>query len=82
MSTTDIALASAAVPAARESMLRLFAEQFVASKLAMLGLVLLLLFLCLAIFAPWIAPQNPFDIATLNIMDSKLPPGSHSSSGA
>ncbi|MFA5912831.1 MAG: ABC transporter permease [Burkholderiales bacterium] len=63
-------------------MLRLFAEQFVASKLAMLGLVLLLLFLCLAIFAPWIAPQNPFDIATLNIMDSKLPPGSHSSSGA
>ncbi|MBE0627790.1 MAG: ABC transporter permease [Burkholderiales bacterium] len=66
----------------RESMLRLFAEQFLASKLAVLGMILLALCLCLAIFAPWIAPQNPFDIGTLNIMDSKLPPGSVSGDGA
>ena len=82
MTTTNSTLESRAVPAKRESMLRLFAEQFFASKLAVLGLILLVLFLCLAIFAPWIAPQNPFDIATLAIMDSKLPPGSVSSSGA
>lgn len=82
MTTTNITLESRAVPAKREGMLRLFAEQFFASKLAVLGLILLVLFLCLAIFAPWIAPQNPFDIATLAIMDSKLPPGSVSSSGA
>jgi len=82
VSTTVIGLAAHAAPAPRESMLRLFAAQFASSKLALLGLVFLLLFLVLAIFAPWIAPQNPFDIATLNIMDSKLPPGSVSSNGA
>ena len=76
MTAADITLESATVPAPRESMLRLFAEQFFESKLAVLGLILLLLCLCLAIFAPWIAPQNPFDIGKLNIMDSKLPPGS------
>ena len=79
MTAMHISLDSPAVPAKRESMLRLFAEQFLASKLAVLGLILLVLFLCLAIFAPWIAPQNPFDIGRLNIMDSKLPPGSASS---
>ncbi len=82
MSTTVIGLASPAMPAPRESMLRLFAAQFASSKLALLGLVFLVLFLMLAIFAPWIAPQNPFELATLNIMDSKLPPGSVSSNGA
>jgi peptide/nickel transport system permease protein len=82
MSTADLALESPAVPATRESMLRLFAAQFLTSKLALLGLLLLILFLFLAIFAPWIAPQNPFNIGSLNIMDSKLPPGSVSSSGA
>lgn len=59
-----------------ESLWRVFMAQFLASKLAIVGLVLLVTFLVLAIFAPWIAPQNPFDIATLDIMDSKLPPGS------
>jgi peptide/nickel transport system permease protein len=82
MSTADLALESPAVPATRESMLRLFAAQFLTSKLALLGLILLILFLFLAIFAPWIAPQNPFNIGSLNIMDSKLPPGALSSSGA
>ena len=27
-----------------------------------------------AIFAPWIAPQNPFDLRQLNLMDASLPP--------
>lgn len=82
MTALDIGLEAPSVPAQRESLLRLFAGQFLTSKLAVLGLVLLVLFLLLAIFAPWIAPQNPFDIGKLNIMDSKLPPGSVSGSGA
>lgn len=32
---------------------------FRANKLAMLGLVILLALLCIAAFAPWLAPQNP-----------------------
>lgn len=69
------------VALAHESLFRVFVAQFVASKLAVVGLVLLMLFLVLAIFAPWIAPQNPFDIGTLDIMDSKLPPGSLNGDG-
>jgi len=43
VTTTNVTLESRVVLAKRESMLRLFAEQFVASKLALLGLILLLL---------------------------------------
>lgn len=42
------------------------------AKLALLGL---LLFIIVAIFAPWIAPQNPYDLKTLDVMDSLLEPG-------
>ncbi len=33
-------------------------------------------FVCLfcAAFAPWIAPHNPYDLSTLNLMDARLPP--------
>ena len=65
-----------------ETPLRRFLADFCASKLALLGVVLLLLTVGAAIFAPWIAPQNPFDIATLDILDSKLPPGSESGDGS
>ena len=28
----------------------------------------------MALFAPWLAPQNPFDIASLDLLDARLPP--------
>jgi peptide/nickel transport system permease protein len=33
-------------------------------------------FICVAgaVFAPWLAPHNPFDLATLNLMDAFKPP--------
>jgi len=33
-------------------------------------------FVCVfcAVFAPWVAPHNPFDLATLNLSDGRLPP--------
>lgn len=68
--------------AVHESLWRVFVAQFLASKLAVVGLVLLVAFMLLAVFAPWIAPQNPFDIATLDIMDSKMPPGSTTFDGS
>ena len=43
----------------------------------MFGLVLLGLILLLALFAPLISPQNPYDLAQLDVMDSRLPPGSN-----
>jgi peptide/nickel transport system permease protein len=36
----------------------------------------LIAFVCAfcALFAPWVAPHNPFDLATLNLSDGRLPP--------
>jgi peptide/nickel transport system permease protein len=49
-------------------------HSFKASKLTMAAaLVALLCFGC-ALFAPWLAPHNPFDLATLELGDSRLPP--------
>ena len=33
-------------------------------------------FICLfcALFAPWVSPHNPFDLATLDLSDARLPP--------
>ena len=56
-------------------------REFMASRLAVAGLVLLALVVAVAVFAPWISPQNPYDIGTLDIFDTKLPPGSPSSDG-
>jgi peptide/nickel transport system permease protein len=52
------------------------------SRIAVCGLALLLMVLLLALFAPWIAPQNPYDLSKLDLMDSKLAPGSKSMMGS
>jgi peptide/nickel transport system permease protein len=51
------------------------------SRIAVLGLVVLVLLCLLALFAPWIAPQNPYDLSRLDIMDSRLEPGELSADG-
>ncbi len=35
----------------------------------------------MAVLAPWITPQNPYDLASLDVMDGTQPPGSQSFSG-
>lgn len=60
---------------------RAFAVDFARSRLAMTGLVLLLVVVLLALLAPWIAPQNPYDLGKLDLLDSRLPPGEKASSG-
>jgi len=44
------------------------------SPLAVISAVVVLLFVVAALFAPLIAPHNPFDPASLSILDSFLPP--------
>lgn len=51
------------------------------SKIAMLALIALLLCIGMAVFAPLITPQNPFDLSTITLMDSRLPPGTPGSAG-
>jgi peptide/nickel transport system permease protein len=67
--------------AAPQSPWRRFALEFMESKLAVAGLVLLLALLLVAIAAPLISPQNPYDLAQLDVMDSKLSPGEQSAAG-
>jgi peptide/nickel transport system permease protein len=59
---------------------RTFGE-FAESRVAMAALALIVLLLVLAILAPWVAPQNPYDLSQLSIMDNKLPPLSHGFAG-
>jgi peptide/nickel transport system permease protein len=58
-----------------ETPLRRFALDFLSSRLAVLGLVLLSIVVAIAVLAPWISPQNPYDLAKLDLMDSRLEPG-------
>jgi peptide/nickel transport system permease protein len=57
-------------------------SDFTESKSAVAGLILFALIAAMAIFAPWITPQNPYDLAQLDIMDGNLPPGEQSMAGA
>lgn len=77
-----------ALPAARpasppaDSPLRVFLRQFAESRLALVGALVLLLLVASAAFAPVLAPQNPYDLAQLDILDGRLPPGSPSADAA
>jgi peptide/nickel transport system permease protein len=64
--------------AAVESPWRRFAAEFAESRLALLGLAMLAIIAAIAIAAPFISPQNPYDLAQLDVMDSKLAPGERS----
>jgi peptide/nickel transport system permease protein len=58
-----------------------FWRDFAESRLALAGLALLALVVAVAVLAPVISPQNPYDLAQLDVMDSKLAPGEASPSG-
>ncbi len=47
---------------------------FKRSPVAVISAVLVLLCTASALFAPWLAPHNPFDLATLDLSDARLPP--------
>ena len=44
------------------------------SKTAMVAAFIAFVFIFCALFAKWVAPYNPFDAASLELMDSLLPP--------
>ena len=44
------------------------------SPVAVASALVLLVCLAGALFAPWLAPHNPFDLATLNLTDALAPP--------
>ncbi|GGE95278.1 ABC transporter permease [Stappia taiwanensis] len=75
-----LAAAMPAVPPV-ESPLRRFLTDFSASWLALLAALMLAVIILIALFAPWISPQDPYDLAVVSIFDARLPPGSTSMEG-
>jgi peptide/nickel transport system permease protein len=73
----SVAASSAAIEPPWQRMVR----DFAASKLALTGLAVFALILVAAIFAPLLSPQNPYDLAQLDVLDSRLPPGAQGASG-
>jgi peptide/nickel transport system permease protein len=47
---------------------------FKGSPLTILAATVTAAFILAALFAPWIAPHNPFDLKTLNLLDAFTPP--------
>ena len=54
---------------------RRFARTFIQDRVAVVGLLAFLLILLLALLAPWITPQNPYDLNSVDLLDSRLKPG-------
>lgn len=65
-----------ASPAAR------FAAEYAESPVAVASLLVVVVLALLAVFADWIAPQNPYDLLQLDIMDNMLPPGATTFDGS
>ncbi|KAA2211705.1 ABC transporter permease [Teichococcus oryzae] len=78
--TTPAAAEPVATPKV-EGPWRRFISEFAESKLALLGLIVFVIIALVAIFAPWIAPQNPYDLAQLDIMDGRMEPGTVGGAG-
>jgi len=77
---TDTAAPVAPVPAV-QSPFRRFAADFLESGIARVALFTLLAIVVLALAAPWITPQNPYDLAQVDVMDGRLPPGEEAFAG-
>lgn len=70
------------LPATRtETPLRRFVSDFLQSRIAVAGLALLAAVVAVALFAPLLAPQNPYDLAKLDLLDARLAPGEEGMGG-
>ena len=71
--------AGVAVP--NETPLARFIALYCESRIALIALALLCSIAFVALFAPWVSPQDPYDLATIDILDARLPPGEKSATG-
>ncbi|MEL6205582.1 MAG: ABC transporter permease [Pseudomonadota bacterium] len=69
------------VAAKVETPFQRFTAEFLESRVATAALMLLLLIIVLAVLAPWITPQDPYDLAQVDVLDGRLPPGSEAFAG-
>ena len=58
-----------------------FCLDFSANKIALISFFVFSAIVFVAVFAPLVSPTNPYDLSTVDIMDSRLPPGATNFSG-
>jgi len=79
-------LAPSTIPVAQtsggDSPWRLALSQFVESRGAVVGVVVLCMLALAAIFAPFVTPQHPYDLQQLSVVNAHLKPGAQSLDGA
>ena len=61
--------------------MRPFWAEYRRSTVAVVALAVVVAIVLLALFAPLVAPQNPYDQAGLDLSDARLPPGAEGSGG-
>lgn len=64
-----------------ETPFRRFASEFFESRIATFALAVLGAIIVLAVLAPWITPQNPYDLAQVDVLDGRMAPGSEAFAG-
>ena len=58
-----------------------FVADYCSSTIAVAALAVVVVLIALSALAPWIAPQDPYDLTQLSIMDNMLAPGERSMEG-
>ena len=75
---TETVTETVQVSGAVETPFRRLVRDYFESRLAAVALVVLAAIIALAALAPVVAPTDPYDLATVSILDAKLPPGAQS----
>jgi peptide/nickel transport system permease protein len=78
---TALAAEAAPIVARAEGTWLRFWREFAESRIALLALAGVVLIVIAAVFAPLIAPQNPYDLRQLDILGNLQPPGAKASAG-
>jgi peptide/nickel transport system permease protein len=66
---------------APETPFRRLTREFFSSPVATGSFAALMVIIALALFAPLLSPQNPYDLAKVTVMDARLAPGQTGSAG-
>ena len=65
-----------------ETPLSRFISRYAESKVAIMAFIGVVTIALIALLAPWISPQNPYDLMQVTVLDNLMPPGSEGYSGA